>query len=99
MLITKYLAAVDAQILPFSRKASKSTRLFLSLLMTDAAKQVNATKIKTNLQVPQDSQPTLKITYKDGKTLELDPSTLRISDLVNQVNAHSKSLSLKDQIS
>ncbi|CCG83243.1 protein of unknown function [Taphrina deformans PYCC 5710] len=99
MLITKYLAAVDAQIVPFSRKTSKSTKLFLSLLMKESAKQANNTKITTKLHDLRTPTSTLKVTYKDGKVVEVDAGQLRISDLVNQINAHSKSLALKDQVS
>lgn len=42
----------------------------------------------------------LNVTYKDGKVLDLEePGRLRINELVEQVNAHSKVLALKDQVS
>ena len=97
MLITKYLASVKAEIVPFSRKSSKSTRLFLALLMKESARQANATKIDTTFL--SDAKTSLKITYKDGKVLDVDAASLRITDVVSQVNAHSKNLALKDQIS
>lgn len=100
MLITKYLASVQASIVPFSRQGSKSSRLFLSLLLKESARQANATKVATKLlEKSKDAKTSLKITYKDGKVLDVDANSLRISDLVEQVNVHSKALALKDQVS
>lgn len=99
MLITKYLASVKAEISPFSRSASKSTRLFLALLLKDSAKQANATKVDTKMLSGPESRSTLSVTYKDGKVINLDAGALRISELVNLINTHSKNLALKDQVS
>lgn len=100
MLITKYLASISAQISPFQRRTSKSTRLFLTLLIKESARQTGAAKVDTKLSHGSDSvESRLKVVYKDGKVLDLDAGQMRISDLVDQVNAHSKVLALKDQVS
>lgn len=98
MLITKYLASVDVKIDPFNR-GSKSARLFLSLLMKESARQANATKVNTSLFNKSDAKSSLKVSYKDGKVLDIGTESLRITDLVNHINAHSKALALKDQVS
>lgn len=100
MLITKYLSSINAEISPFSRRNSKSTRLFLALLIKESARQLNATKVDTKLSPdPSSTKSLLKVTYKDGKVLEINPEAMRITSLVDHINAHSKILALRDQVS
>ncbi|ORY78635.1 hypothetical protein BCR37DRAFT_109734 [Protomyces lactucae-debilis] len=106
MLLTKYLSAVSASFSPFAR-SSKSARLFLTLLVKETARQANPTKITTQLlplqRFIQGSPPVasglLKVTYKDGKVMELDCSGKPINSVVEMVNTHSKTLQLKEQTS
>jgi large subunit ribosomal protein L53 len=110
MLLTKYLSAVHASFSPFARNSSKSTRVFLALLLKESARQANPTKVTTTLLPPssgarpkdQSKEPSgglLKVTYKDGKVLDVDCSGKLIDSVVEMVNAHSKTLQLKEQTS
>lgn len=97
MLITKYLTQVQASFNPFTRSSAKSTRIFLSLLLKESARQANATKVETTLN--DSTAASLKVTYKDGKVLTIDPSAMKINDIVTLFNTHSKALILKEQAS
>lgn len=99
MLATKYIASVKAAIVPFQRNGSKSSRLFLNLLMKESARQANTTKIETIIEEDRKKKESLHIVYKDGKTLDLIGQDMKIDDLIHLVNAHSKVMSLKEQIS
>lgn len=99
MLVTKYISSVKATIVPFQRKGSKSTRLFLNLLMKESARQANATKIETIVQEDMKKKESLHIVYKDGKQMDLVGQDMKIDDLIRLVNTHSKVMSLKEQVS
>ncbi len=73
-----------------------TNRLLLSLLVKNSARQANATKLSTNL-LHQGEGATLEVHYKDGKKLEVETSGMRIKQLVEMINSHSKQLELKEQ--
>ncbi|KAF3920729.1 hypothetical protein AA313_de0206659 [Arthrobotrys entomopaga] len=94
-MITKFLSNVAVSFNPFS-KASKSARIFLSLLPPDARSTM---KIQTKL-LPQtsDEAPKIAVTFKDGKVMELEPSKFSIRDLVEELDRHSRALRKKEDL-
>ncbi|EPS37458.1 hypothetical protein H072_8848 [Dactylellina haptotyla CBS 200.50] len=94
-MITKFLTNVIVSFNPFS-KASKSARIFLSLLPPDARSTM---KIQTKL-LPRASEDTPKIviTFKDGKVMELEPSKFSVKDLVEELDRHSRILRKREEL-
>lgn len=44
------------------------------------------------------TKPSLKVTFKDKKTLEADPSAMSFSELSALMDRHSRGLQIKDSI-
>ena len=99
MLLTKYLSAVKVSIPVYNRRAAKSTRLFLSLLVKESARQGNTIKLDTKFLDESDASSSLNVVYKDNRTIDFQPDNIRIASLVESVNMHSKALALKEQVS
>ncbi|KAF2675459.1 hypothetical protein BT63DRAFT_420648 [Microthyrium microscopicum] len=94
-MITKYLTEVTAKFNPFSKRA-KAARIFLSCIPADARAQM---KITTSLLPPHPVKPTvLDVKFKDGKEMKFDLKELRINDIVEQVDRHSRLLARKEDL-
>lgn len=88
-MITKHITEVTTRFNPFT-KTSKTCRVFLAHLPANAR-----TTMKINTKVLQrDSQEPsfLKLKFKDGKEMQLDTEKLRINDVVDEVDRHSRVL-------
>lgn len=90
IMITKYFANVLVKFNPFSN-AGKSARLFLSRVPT-------GTKIDCKvLTKPSDIQE-IKVTFKDKHVMTANPATMRLADLSEYFDIHSRKLAIKDSI-
>ncbi|KAK0515667.1 hypothetical protein JMJ35_001701 [Cladonia borealis] len=91
-MITKHITEVTTRFNPF-KKPSKTCRVFLAYLPANAR-----TTMKINTTVlPRDSpEPSfLKLKFKDGKEMQLDTEKLKINDLEEEVDRHSRTLNRK----
>ncbi|ORY62286.1 putative ribosomal protein YmL44, mitochondrial [Pseudomassariella vexata] len=89
-MITRFITEVNAKFNPFS-VASRSTRLFLSSLPSDA----RSTGMKINAKLlPQTSKETasLMVKFKDGKEMDLNGEQLGIKGIIEEVDRHSRAL-------
>lgn len=95
-MITRFLTSVSTAFNPFSPRA-KTVRNFLALLPPNA--RANGMKVDIKL-LPQASQdaPKLKLGFKDGKEMDLDLEKLRLKELTEEVDRHSRILQRKDEL-
>ncbi|KAG0228243.1 39S ribosomal protein L44, mitochondrial [Actinomortierella wolfii] len=94
--LTRFLTNVKISMAPFS-PASKSSKIFLSRIVTSDAINANPTlKIVTDTHADVNKPPVLSVTYKDGKTLELQTAEMNINDVLRQVGRHARKLQEKE---
>ncbi|KAI9806830.1 MAG: 39S ribosomal protein L44, mitochondrial [Piccolia ochrophora] len=95
-MITRFLTDVSTTFTPFSHH-SKTARLFLSLLPSNARQTM---KITTTL-LPRGSQDrsTLSLKFKDGKEMKLDVDHMGIKDVMEEVDRHSRILNRQEALS
>jgi large subunit ribosomal protein L53 len=95
-MITRFLTDVRVTFNPFSPR-SKPARLFLSLIPSDA--RANGMKIEHKM-LPRTSKEvaTLGVKFKDGKEMNLDLSKMRITDVMEEVDRHSRTLARKEEL-
>ncbi|KAI4917662.1 uncharacterized protein J4E92_009056 [Alternaria infectoria] len=95
-MITRFLTDVRVTFNPFSPR-SKPARLFLSLIPPNA--RADGMKIESKM-LPRDSKEpaNLGVKFKDGKEMNLDLSNMRITQVVEEVDRHSRSLARKDEL-
>ncbi|KAL6715898.1 39S ribosomal protein L44, mitochondrial [Lecanora helva] len=94
-MITKHLTEVITKFNPFT-KTSKTCRVFLANLPANAR-----TTMKVNTTVlPRESQEpsSLWLKFKDGKEMQLDTERLRIGDVEEEVDRHSRMLNRKAEL-
>lgn len=95
-MITRFLTDVRVTFNPFSPR-SKSARLFLSLIPPNA--RADGMKIESTMLPRTSKAPaTLGVKFKDGKEINLDLSTMRIPQVVEEVDRHSRSLARKEEL-
>ncbi|KAF9411945.1 hypothetical protein BGZ94_001193 [Podila epigama] len=97
--MVKYMTQVKVTMAPFS-PAAKSSKIFLSRIITnDALAASPALKIVTNSHADVNKAPTVSITYKDGKVLELKTGEMKVNDVLRQVGKHARKLQEKEDAS
>lgn len=95
-MITRFLTDVRAKFNPFSPRG-KTARLFLALLPPNARSSM---KIETQILSRHSKEPSvLFIKLKDGKELNLDLEKMRITEVMTEVDRHSRLLARKDELS
>ncbi|KAI8940236.1 hypothetical protein NX059_003939 [Plenodomus lindquistii] len=95
-MITKFLTDVRVTFNPFSPR-SKPARLFLSLIPPNARSE--GMKIESTMLPRTSKQPaTLGVKFKDGKEMNLDLNTMRITQVVEEVDRHSRTLARKEEL-
>jgi len=94
-MITKFITDVTTKFNPFSRRA-KTCRIFLAQLPANARQTM---KIKTAL-LPQDSKDpsSLFVKFKDGKEMKLDTDKLSLTDVMEEVDRHSRVLNRQAEL-
>ncbi|KAH7399265.1 39S ribosomal protein L53/MRP-L53-domain-containing protein [Pyrenochaeta sp. MPI-SDFR-AT-0127] len=95
-MITRFLTDVRVTFNPFSLR-SKPARLFLSLIPPNA--RSDGMKIESKMLPRTSKEPaSLGLKFKDGKEMKLDLSTMRITQVVEEVDRHSRSLARKEEL-
>ncbi|CAO3572392.1 unnamed protein product [Mortierella alpina] len=94
--MSKFLTQVKVSMAPFS-PASKSAKIFLSRIITNDSMAANpALKIVTQSHANVTKAPLISITYKDGKTLDLQTGEMKVNDVLRQVGKHARKLQEKE---
>ncbi|CAG8564267.1 8615_t:CDS:2 [Paraglomus brasilianum] len=74
-------------------------RIFLSRIMTDNGRKANPNaKINTILSPNPKDKPNINITFRDGKTMDFDASTMKINELLRPVEKHIRKLREQEDI-
>ncbi|KAF2806075.1 uncharacterized protein BDZ99DRAFT_395369 [Mytilinidion resinicola] len=96
-MITRFLSEVRTSFNPFS-PLSKTARTFLAQLPPDARSQGMVIK-STILPRTSTQKPELAVKFKDGKKLKLDLATMRSTEVMAEVDRHSRILARKEELS
>ncbi|KAK9484553.1 hypothetical protein V1527DRAFT_497460 [Lipomyces starkeyi] len=93
-MITKYFTSAVVRFDPLSQR--KTARIFLARIPPTTR---NLIKIRTEFlgKSPTD-KPLISVTFRDGKTIELDPSKESIGDVIERLDRHSRALHLQEQM-
>ncbi|CBX95429.1 hypothetical protein LEMA_P025810.1 [Plenodomus lingam JN3] len=95
-MITRFLTDVRVTFNPFNPR-SKPARLFLSLIPPNA--RADGMKIESTMLPRTSKAPaTLAVKFKDGKEMNLQLDTMRIPQVVEEVDRHSRSLARKEEL-
>ncbi|CAD6640020.1 HN1_G0020470.mRNA.1.CDS.1 [Saccharomyces cerevisiae] len=95
-MITKYFSKVIIRFNPFGKEA-KVARLVLAAIpptQRNMGTQIQSEIISDYNKV----KPLVKVTYKDKKEMEVDPSNMNFQELANHFDRHSKQLDLKHML-
>ncbi|KAH7124012.1 39S ribosomal protein L53/MRP-L53-domain-containing protein [Dendryphion nanum] len=96
-MLTRFLTDVRVQFNPFSPR-SKSARLFLTLIPSEA--RASGMKIESKMLPRSSKEPaTLDVKFKDGKEMKLDLNKMRITEVMEEVDRHSRTLARKEELS
>ncbi|KAG0209958.1 39S ribosomal protein L44, mitochondrial [Mortierella sp. GBA30] len=97
--MSKFLTQVKVSMAPFS-PASKTAKIFLSRIITNDSMSANPTlKIVSDLHADVSKAPLISVTYKDGKTLDLQAGEMKVNDVLRQVGKHARKLQEKEDAS
>ncbi|KAK3208740.1 hypothetical protein GRF29_77g1881406 [Pseudopithomyces chartarum] len=95
-MITRFLTDVRVKFNPFSPRA-KPARLFLSLIPPNA--RADGMKVETKMLPRTSKEPaTLDVKFKDGKELSLELEKMRITEVMEEVDRHSRTLARKEEL-
>uniref|UniRef100_A0A060T7Y0 Large ribosomal subunit protein mL53 n=1 Tax=Blastobotrys adeninivorans TaxID=409370 RepID=A0A060T7Y0_BLAAD len=96
-MLTKYFAKVSVKFNPTHRSA-RLARMFLASIPPSARGDVQVSQKVLNEQ--SGDKPEISVTYKDGKNITLDPTTVKTTyDMVQAFDQYSRSLKIQDDIS
>ncbi|KAI4719151.1 hypothetical protein E4T48_04678 [Aureobasidium sp. EXF-10727] len=96
-MITRFLTSVSTAFSPFNAKSGKTARNFLALLPPNA-RQTMKIDIKQLPRVDANKPALLALKFKDGKEMNLDLDTLKIKDIMTEVDRHSRMLGRKEEL-
>ncbi|EAT88187.1 hypothetical protein HBI56_096760 [Parastagonospora nodorum] len=95
-MITRFLTDVRVTFNPFSLR-SKPARLFLSLIPPNA--RSDGMKIESKMLPRTSKEPArLAVKFKDGKEMDMDLDKMRITDVMEEVDRHSRQLARKEEL-
>ncbi|KAF9185258.1 hypothetical protein BGZ51_008623 [Haplosporangium sp. Z 767] len=94
--MSKFLTQIKVSMAPFS-PASKTSKIFLSRIITNDALAANpALKVILDSHADVTKAPLISVTYKDGKTLDLQAGDMKVNDVLRQVGKHARKLQEKE---
>ncbi|CAK4023514.1 54S ribosomal L44, mitochondrial [Lecanosticta acicola] len=98
-MLTKYLTAVRTTFSPFNARSGKTARNFLALLPPNA-RTTMAIEIKMLPRAAMLREPSvLELKFKDGKEMKLDLEKVKIKEIQEEVNRHSRGLRRVEELS
>ncbi|KAH0292344.1 hypothetical protein M436DRAFT_78934 [Aureobasidium namibiae CBS 147.97] len=96
-MITRFLTSVSTAFSPFNPKSGKTARNFLALLPPNARTTMKI-DIKQLPRADAAKPALLALKFKDGKEMNLDLETLKIKDIMTEVDRHSRMLGRKEEL-
>ncbi|OBW68004.1 MAG: NAD(P)-binding protein [Aureobasidium pullulans] len=96
-MITRFLTSVSTAFSPFNPKSGKTARNFLALLPPNARSTMKI-DVKQLSRADADKPGLLALKFKDGKEMNLDLDTLKIKDIMTEVDRHSRMLGRKEEL-
>ncbi|KAG9303265.1 hypothetical protein G9A89_013591 [Geosiphon pyriformis] len=88
----KYINQVTIKFSPFA-KGARTNRVFLSYIMTDEQREDNPkAKIITTVLSDLNAQPSISITFRDGKKFNFATDTFKIDSLMMVIKKHIRKL-------
>lgn len=94
-MITQFITDVTIKFNPFKRSGN-ACRFFLAQLPANARTmmRINTTILPRN----SEEQSMLRLKMKNGKELHLDTETMKIEDIVEEVDRHSRALNRQAEL-
>ncbi|THX17480.1 hypothetical protein D6D13_00827 [Aureobasidium pullulans] len=96
-MITRFLTSVSTAFSPFNPKSGKTARNFLALLPPNARSTMKI-DVKQLSRADANKPGLLALKFKDGKEMNLDLDTLKIKDIMTEVDRHSRMLGRKEEL-
>ncbi|THY36511.1 hypothetical protein D6D01_00390 [Aureobasidium pullulans] len=96
-MITRFLTSVSTAFSPFNPKSGKTARNFLALLPPNARSTMKI-DVKQLSRADANRPALLALKFKDGKEMNLDLDTLKIKDIMTEVDRHSRMLGRKEEL-
>ncbi|EME44158.1 hypothetical protein DOTSEDRAFT_71841 [Dothistroma septosporum NZE10] len=97
-MITKYLTSVATTFSPFNARSGKTARNFLALLPPNA-RSTMAVDVKMLPKLQAAGPAILALKFKDGKELKLDLEKMKIKEIQEEVDRHSRVLRRVEDLS
>ncbi|KAF1353690.1 hypothetical protein BDV97DRAFT_347124 [Delphinella strobiligena] len=97
-MITRFLTSVSTAFSPFNPKSGKTARNFLAMLPPNARTTMTI-NIKMLPKADAAKPALLSLTFKDGKEMKLDLDQLKIKDIMQEVDRHSRMLGRQEELS
>ncbi|KAJ3073425.1 hypothetical protein HDU98_001546 [Podochytrium sp. JEL0797] len=79
-------------------KTSRSARAFLYQVTADRHRDVNPKLVLSVNQSDAVRKPTIEVSYRDKKKLVIESSSLKVADIMKDIQKHAKKLALEEDI-
>lgn len=96
-MLTKYLASVSAKFSPFNARSGKTARNFLALLPPNARSTMTV-DINILGRGASTEPASLALKFKDGKEMQLDLENMKLKEIQEEVDRHSRVLGRKEEL-
>ena len=96
-MLTKYITAVRTSFSPFNARSGKTARNFLALLPPNA-RSTMAIDVKMLRKSARAQPASLALKFKDGKEMQLDLEKMKIKDIQEEVDRHSRVLRRQEEL-
>ena len=96
-MLTKYITAVSATFSPFNARSGKTARNFLALLPPNARSTMSI-DIKMLGRNASELPASLGLKFKDGKDMQLDLEKMKIKEIQEAVDRHSRVLQRQEEL-
>ncbi|GAB7354117.1 hypothetical protein MBLNU459_g4681t1 [Dothideomycetes sp. NU459] len=97
-MITKFLTSVTTAFSPFNPKSGKTIRNFLAMLPPNARSTMKI-DVKMLPRAEAAKPGSLALKFKDGKEMNVDLETMKIKDIMVEVDRHSRLLGRQEELS
>ena len=96
-MLTKYITAVRATFSPFNGRSGKTARNFLAMLPPNA-RSAMAIDVKMLGRSASAQPASLELKFKDGKEMQLDLEKMKIKEIQEEVDRHSRALRRQEEL-
>ncbi|KAL2357688.1 hypothetical protein BJ546DRAFT_322817 [Cryomyces antarcticus] len=105
-MITKFITSVSTTFSPFNARSGKTARSFLALLPPNARQNMKidvkmlprAAPSAPSASAKPEPAAVLLLGFKDGKQMSLDLEKLKIKDVQEEVDRHSRLLARQEEL-